>query len=68
MRVRGCRTTECIAAGAQRVWEVRPRLRTVTVHRPLVAPETLRQGDVLTSDHAGFPIDGFALSLDDVFA
>jgi Uma2 family endonuclease len=59
---------EYIAAGAQRVWEVRPRLRTVTVHRPGAAPETLRQDDVLTSEHAGFSVAGFELSVADIFA
>lgn len=59
---------EYLAAGAQRVWEVRPRLRTVTVHRPQAAPETLRIGDVLTSEHAGFAVQGFELALADIFA
>lgn len=59
---------EYLAAGAQRVWEVRPRLRTVTVHRPQAAPETLRDGDVLTSEHAGFAVEGFLLAVADIFA
>jgi Uma2 family endonuclease len=62
------KVAEYLAAGAQRVWEVRPRLRTVTVHRPGRAPETLRHGDALTSQHACFSVEGFELRLEDLFA
>ncbi len=59
---------EYLAAGAERVWEVRPRLRTVTVHRSGAEPKTLRVGDTLTSDDAGFAVDGFALPVAEIFA
>ena len=62
------KVAEYLASGALRVWEVRPRLRTVTVHRPGPAPETLRDGDSLTSEHASFAADGFALRIADIFA
>ena len=57
-----------LAAGAERVWEVRPRLRTVTVHRAGSEPTTLRVGDTLTSDDAAFSVEGFELPLADIFA
>ena len=61
------KVADYLAAGAERVWEVRPRLRTVTVHRPGRDPATLRVGDTLMSDDAGFTVDGFALPLADLF-
>lgn len=62
------KVTEYLAAGSQRVWVVRPRQQTVTVHRADGAVRYLRTGDTLTSDDAGFAVDGFALPLADVFA
>ncbi len=62
------KVAEYLAAGADRVWEVRPGLRTVTVHRSGAEPKTLRVGDTLTSDDAGFAVDGFALPVADIFA
>ncbi len=56
-----------LSAGALRVWEVRPRTRTVTVHRPGTPPATLRAGDTLTSDDAAFSVDGFALLVGSIF-
>lgn len=56
-----------LAAGAERVWEVRPRTRTVTVHRLRAAPTTLRPEDTLTSDDAAFAVLGFALSVRSIF-
>jgi Uma2 family endonuclease len=55
-------------AGADRVWEVRPRLKTVTVHRTSGETTTYRLGDVLTSEDAGFAVDGFVLPLSDIFS
>jgi Uma2 family endonuclease len=55
------------AAGADRVWVVRPRQRTVTVHRPNGDAHTYRIGDTLSSDEAGFPLAGFALSIASIF-
>jgi hypothetical protein len=40
---------------------VRPRLKTVTVHRPDAEPVTKRVGEWLTSGGAGFEVDGFQL-------
>lgn len=57
-----------LSTGAQRVWEVRPRLRTVTVHRAGVEPHTLTADDLLTSDDAAFNVDGFSLAVRDIFA
>lgn len=59
---------EYLAAGTRRVWLVRPRLRTVTVHRPNGDAHTYQLGDTLTSDDAGFDVAGFALPLSDIFA
>ena len=57
-----------LAARAPRVWVVRPEGQTVTVHRQGGDIRTLGLGDVLTSDDAGFEIDGFELALDELFA
>jgi len=54
--------------GAERVWEVRPRLRTVTVHRRGAEPRTFTAEDTLTSDDAAFEVEGFALVVGDIFA
>ena len=64
----GAKIADYLAAGAERVWEVRPRLRTVTVHRAGSEPTTLRVGDTLTSDDAAFSVEGFELPLADIFA
>lgn len=58
---------EYLAAGARRVWVVRPVLRSVTVHRPNGDSHRFAEGDTLTSDDAGFPVEGFTLSLADLF-
>jgi Uma2 family endonuclease len=58
----------CFSAGAERAWEVRPRLRTVTVHRMGAGPRTLTAADTLASDDAAFNLDGFSLPLRDIFA
>ena len=62
------KVAQYLAAGSERVWEVRPRQRTVTVHRRDAAPRTLGADDVLTSDDAGFAVDGFSLPVANIFA
>lgn len=57
-----------LAFGTKRAWVVRPRLKTVTVHHPDGISRTLHVGETLTSDDAGFPVDGFALPLAELFA
>lgn len=59
---------EYFDAGAKRVWIVRPRNRSITVHRPGGDAHTYTHGDVLTSDDAGFEAEGFELSLPALFA
>jgi len=59
---------EYFDAGAERVWIVRPKNRTVTVHRPGGDAHTYTSGHTLTSDDAGFAAQGFALSLAELFA
>jgi Uma2 family endonuclease len=51
-------------AGVLVVWEVDPRSRTVTVHRPDAAPRTLAPGDVL---EAGDILPGFQVAIDRLF-
>jgi Uma2 family endonuclease len=57
-----------LAAGSERVWVVRPKTRTVTVHRPGGDARTYGIGATLSSDDAGFAVEGFALKLADLFA
>jgi Uma2 family endonuclease len=57
-----------LAAGSDRVWVVRPRARTVTVHRPGGESRTLGIEATLSSEDAGFAVEGFALKLADLFA
>jgi Uma2 family endonuclease len=58
-----------IDAGADRVWVVRESNHTVTVYfGPGGDAVTLRTGDTLTSEHAGFAVAGFALLVDEIFA
>jgi len=45
-----------------------PGKKTVTVHRPGAAPRACAPGDTLTSDDAGFGVEGFTLALADLFA
>ena len=56
-----------LTAGSQRVWEVRPRTRTVTVHRADAPPRTLREGEDLMSDDAAFAVPGFSLAVSAIF-
>jgi Uma2 family endonuclease len=55
-------------AGASRVWIVRPRNRTITVHRPGGDAHTYTERDTLVSDDAAFPVPGFELPLAALFA
>jgi Uma2 family endonuclease len=61
------KVADWLAAGAERAWEVRPRTRTVTVHRRDRPPRTLGIDDTLTSDDAAFAVAGFALPLTEIF-
>ena len=54
--------------GCDRVWVVRPRQETVTVFRAGGDAHVYSHGDMLTSADAGFPVDGFELSLSQIFA
>ncbi len=62
------KTDEYLAAGAERVWIVRPRNRTVTVHRPGGDSHTYSGADILSSADAAFGEAGFALPLPEIFA
>jgi Uma2 family endonuclease len=61
------KVSDYLAAGSHRVWVVRPRQRTVTVKRPDGDAHTFSVTDTLTSDDAGFPVDGFALRVESIF-
>lgn len=56
------------AAGIPRIWVIRPRRRTVTVYRTGGLAQVLRPGDSLSSDDAGFAVDGFLLPVADITA
>lgn len=57
-----------LACGTERVWVVRPGLRTVTVHRPGGTHTPYTDADTLTSDDAGFSVSGFTLPIAQLFA
>lgn len=57
-----------LAAGTERIWIVRPQQKTVTVIHPDRSSQTLEPGQSLTSDDAGFSVEGFSLPLDELFA
>ncbi|MBA4179184.1 MAG: Uma2 family endonuclease [Anaerolinea sp.] len=59
---------EYLAAGTARVWDVRPREKTVTVYHQDGTIRERRPGDALNSGDAGFAVEGFTLSLDSLFA
>ncbi len=61
------KVADYLAAGSDRVWVVRPRARTITVHRPNGDAHRYVAGDTLTSDDAGFRIEGFQLPVTGVF-
>ena len=54
--------------GTPLVWVVDPDLKTVAVHRPGNDPHTYRIGDSLSSQDAGFAVEGFTLALAELFA
>lgn len=58
---------EYLAAGVKRVWVVRPRTRSVTVHRPDHTARILVGSALLTSDDAAFATPGFQLPLEEIF-
>jgi Uma2 family endonuclease len=62
------KVAQYLAAGVERAWVVRRELQTVTVHRPHGDAHTYGAGDTLTSDDAGFPVEGSALPLAELFA
>lgn len=62
------KVTEYLEAGAERVWVVQPNVRRVIVHWPNGDAHTYGPGDVLTSREAAFPLDGFELPIDEIFA
>ena len=55
-------------AGIPRIWVIRPKRRTVTVYRTGGLAQVLRPGDFLSSDDAGFAVDGFKLSVAEITA
>lgn len=59
---------EYFDSGAERVWIVRPRNKTITVHRPGGDAHTFTVRDTLSSTDAAFSVDGFALGLAELFA
>jgi Uma2 family endonuclease len=59
---------EYLDAGAGRVWVVRAATRTVSVYSAGGDVFTLHSDDTLTSEHAGFSVEGFALPLAELFA
>jgi Uma2 family endonuclease len=59
---------EYLDAGAGRVWVVRAANRTVSVYSAGGDVFTLHSDDTLTSEHAGFSVEGFALPLAELFA
>ena len=54
-------------AGTERVWVVRSKQQTVTVHRPNGDAHTYSAADTLTSEDAGFPVEGFELRVASIF-
>jgi len=44
------RVQDYLAGGAQMVWRLFPRRRTVTLYTPDRAPQTVRAGEALTGD------------------
>jgi Uma2 family endonuclease len=59
---------EYLAAGAERVWLVRPRSQTVTVYRAGGDAHVFTIEDTLTSEDAGFGVARFELALGELFA
>lgn len=61
------KVADYLSAGSERVWVVRPRQRTVTVYRPNGDAHRYTATDTLTSDDAGFPVQGFELNVGRIF-
>ena len=61
------KVADYLAAGTERVWVVRPRQQTVTVHRRNGDSHRFTADDTLSSDDAGFPVEGFHLPVRRVF-
>ena len=61
------KVAEWLSAGCERVWVVRPRQKTVTVHRPNGDSHRYTAADVLTSDDAAFPVEGFEVRVGAIF-
>lgn len=61
------KVADYLDAGSDRVWVVRPRQRSVTVHRRGGDSHRYVVGDTLSSDDAGFPVDGFELPVAQIF-
>ena len=62
------KVADYLAAGVDRVWVVRPELRSVTVYRRGGEVRLVNVDGVLTSDDAGFELEGFELPLAVLFA
>lgn len=62
------KTDAYLRAGSSRVWVVRPELKTITVVRPDRSAKTFVAGEMLSSNDAGFDVEGFELSLSELFA
>ncbi len=58
------KTEEWLAAGAQLVWIVNPRKRTVEVHRSDREEQTLRENDVLDGEDV---VPSFTLRVAEIF-
>jgi Uma2 family endonuclease len=58
------KVTDYLDAGTRMVWEVHPRRKTVTVHRPGSQPTVLRAGDTLDGSDV---VPGFRLVVDQAF-
>lgn len=56
-----------LAAGCERVWVVRPRQKSVTVHWPNGDAHRYTAADTLTSAEAAFPVPGFELPVAAIF-
>ena len=53
--------------GTQRVWVVRERTQTITVYRPDGSARVFGMTESISSDDAGFGLDGFTMPVTEVF-
>lgn len=58
---------EYLDGGTPRVWVVRPESKTVAVHTPDGLARTFAGEDVLRSADAGFAVEGFELTISQLF-